>query len=238
MQKVVFGNNGLEIQGTLFTPKKLRKKNPGVVLIHGFGSSEKNYLPLAERLSECGIVALTVNLRGHGVGAEENNILKVKDGFLDGILSYDFLAGNDFIDKDRIGMCGSSFGGGISAYVSGVRNLKSLVLRAPAAYTDIFMHLSLKEIIKNEEDKFNGMQNISNTPAIKNLEKFTGSMLVISSENDSIIPEKMINAFFDAPRHPRKKELVEIKDAPHALDTDSLREEFRSLTLDWFQKTL
>ncbi len=238
MQKVIFGTSGQEIQGTLITPKILKKKNPGVILIHGFGSSEKNYLPLAQRLAEKGIVALAINLRGHVKGASENNTLHVRDGFQDGEKAYDFLVQHEFIDRKRIGMCGSSFGGGISAYVSGVRNTHSLVLRAPATYTDYLMSLTLKDIMAEEGEKFNKMENISKTLVIKRLKKFTGSLLVISSEKDFVIPAKMTQAFFDAPIHAKMKDFIEMKDATHALDTDVLREEFRSLATSWFQKTL
>ncbi len=238
MQKVNFGSKGKVIQGTLILPQTVRHKNPGVILIHGFSSSEKNYIPLGERLAEIGIITLTINLRGHAVSNTEGNSFKVHDGFLDGLQAYDYLVKNESIDDERIGMCGASFGGGISAYVSNKRKVKSLVLRAPATYTDSMMGLTLTQLMQIEKDKFNNMSDITNTPAIRSLVNFTGDILIIESEKDSIIPAKMINAFLNAPVHPKRKELIEIKGATHDLSQDSWREEFRSATVNWFKQTL
>ncbi len=238
LKAVTFSSHGEEVHGTLIIPQKLKNKNPGVVLIHGFGSNEKNYIPLGERLAEIGIVAFTINLRGHKGNNNVEDFLKVKDGFEDGLASFDFLTSFEFIDKERIGICGASFGGGICAYVSGRRKVKSIVLRAPATYSDYLLNLTLPEILKEEGDKFNNMENIFDTIPIKSLEEFKGYLLIITSENDEVIPKRMTDAFLHAARNAAHKDLTKIKDATHGLDNDIWKEKFRHLTIDWFQKTL
>ncbi len=47
------------LKATLFYPDKMNPRNPGVLFIHGWTSSEENYARRAKPLAECGGICLT-----------------------------------------------------------------------------------------------------------------------------------------------------------------------------------
>ncbi len=238
MERVQFLNNGQAITGTLLLPKHLKDKNPAVLFFHGMTSSEANYIPLAQRLAETGIIGLTINLRGHRGSEGSFSKLTIHDGMTDGIRAYDFLVQHPSVDKERVGICGASFGAGIAALVSSKRKAKSLVLRVPATYSDEMMGMTYEKIMELEQEKFNKMTHMDETPPLRSLEKFNGSLLVVTSENDTIIPPLMSQQFIDSAKVAKLKKLIEIKKATHNLTDNRWREEFRTTTINWFSKTL
>lgn len=238
MKKISFISAKQTINGTLITPQHLIKKVSGVIFFHGMTSSEKNYIPIAQRLSEYNIAGLTLNMRGHGTSEGSFDELTVNDAVDDGVNAYDFLTQYNFIDKERIGICGASVGAAIASLVTSKRNVKSLALRVPATYTNEMMNMTFNSLMNKEGKIFNQMQNPTQTPALKAIKKFKGSLLVIVSGNDSIIPISITSQFLLNAKHAFKRELAIIKDATHNLAEDKWKEEFRKLTVDWFTKTL
>lgn len=238
MEKVQFLNNGQKITGSLLLPKHLKDKNPAVLFFHGMTSSEANYIPLAQRMAEKGIVGLTINLRGHGDSEGSFDELTIHDGMKDGIKAYDTLVKYPFVDKERVGICGASFGAGIAALVSGKRKAKSLVLRVPATYSDEMMEMTYEKIMELEQEKFNNMIHMDKTPPLRSLEQFKGALLVVTSENDTIIPPLMSQQFIESAKNAKLKKLIEIKGATHNLTDDVWREQFRNSAIEWFGKTL
>src|SRR3989344_4519365 len=99
MQKIIFQSNGQEVKGTLFVPSG-EGKQPGVIFFHGAGSSEKNYLPIAQTLYEMGFATLTVNFRGHK-NIEGRTEVTAYDGVSDGFAAYDFFIQQSGVDPDR-----------------------------------------------------------------------------------------------------------------------------------------
>jgi alpha-beta hydrolase superfamily lysophospholipase len=57
-------DDGVTLSATLYQPRVTPA--PAVVLLHMLGRSAADWAPLAERLAERGLVALAVDLRGHG----------------------------------------------------------------------------------------------------------------------------------------------------------------------------
>jgi len=66
MKRVIFWVEGQKIKGTLILPRVVKDKNPGVLFIHGWTSSEEGYIPRAKAVAKHGAICLTFNLRGHG----------------------------------------------------------------------------------------------------------------------------------------------------------------------------
>jgi len=237
MEKIHFQSLNQTVNGTLFTPKS-KARVLGVIFFHGMTSSEKRYLDIAERVSEKGIACLTVNLRGHGDRSNKFDVGKVSEAVGDGIAAYDFFSKHDFIDDTRIGICGASFGGAVAALLSNQRKVKSLILRAPATYTYEMMDWTFKKIMSHEGSLFHEMKDVDKTPAVAALSNFDGSLLVVESENDTIIPKEVSEAFLSAAVKVKKKSKHVIRDATHNLADEIWREEFINLTVEWFSKTL
>ncbi|HTX86793.1 MAG TPA: alpha/beta fold hydrolase [Candidatus Nanoarchaeia archaeon] len=238
IKKIKIYSNHQKIDGTLFLPEKISKKIGGVIFFHGMTSGEKGYLAIAEKLSEAGIAALTVNFRGHGTSAGNFASLTIGDAFSDGIKAYDFFVRQKIIDKQKIGICGSSLGSAIAAMVSSQKNVCSLVLRVPATYTDEMMQLTYEEIMADEKNIFQKISNPGKTQSIQSLKEFTGSLLIITSEHDYVIPAIIPKSYITGAKRAIKKELYKIKGATHNLSRNAWRKEFINKTISWFKKTL
>ncbi|MEK7615798.1 MAG: alpha/beta fold hydrolase [Patescibacteria group bacterium] len=238
MQKINFFSQGQRIDGTLFIPEQGGKKLPGVIFFHGLTSSENRYLEFAELLSQNGIVALTVNMRGHDTSEGDPDVLKIHDTVSDGMATYDFLVGQEQVDPNRVGICGSSLGGAIAAITSSSRNVKSLLLRAPAIYSDAMMAMTFNQIMAEEDTKFHKIQDPANTMAIRAISQFRGNLLVVTSELDAILPETLTSQYFAYASEASHKEKFVMQGVPHPLNGQKNRDDFAKIMLVWFMKTL
>lgn len=237
MERIHFQSGGQRIDGTLVAPRKMQKKNPGIVFFHGMTSSEKGYIPIAERLAQHGIVGMTLSIRGHGTSEGDFNALTVNDAVVDGLSAFDFFARYDFIDQSRVGLCGGSVGAAITAMVSADKEVKSMILRAPATYTEEMMKMTFQEIMSEEGQIFRRMSNISDTPPVRAIAQFKGDLLVVTSENDAVIPVAVPTQYLLEARQTKSKKLIQIDGAEHNLTGDK-REQFIDEVVRWFVSTI
>ena len=152
------------------------------------------------------------------------------------------LAGAGFVtlvfDFRGCGESEGSFGGYHAALVSEQRNVKSLMLVAPAIYKDGWWNITPESIEETRRNIYREIDNIDSTKVFKSLEKYGGNLLIIEHEHDEIIPKHITHAYYDHTVHAIKRKLKVIKDAPHALHDEKLRNESNKLTIDWFIETL
>lgn len=238
MQQVTFPSNELSIHGTLALPRVEKQPFPAVIIFHGMTSSEKSHAPLASSLAEIGIAGLAVSMRGHGESEGDFNKATVAEAVSDGTAAYDFIAAQTGVDINRIGIVGSSVGAIIAAMTSERRSVRSLVFRAPAAYTRDMMQLSMAEVMTNEARQFHEIDNLGDTPAGNAIANFTGSLLIVASGEDAIIPMSVSEGYVSVANRSNNKQLVVIEGAGHALTEPAWRETFSYATLDWFTRTL
>lgn len=233
-KKLEFVSGGQKVVGTLVTPDDITKKYPAVIFLHGMTSSEAGYIPIAQALAERGIVGMTLSLRGHGESGGAFDTLTVHDAVADGISAYDVLLSQNNVDPERIGIVGTSVGAAIASIVSGKRPVKSLVLRVPAIYTEAMMTMTFRGIMNQETKIFRDIPNPSETPAIQAIAKFTGSLLVITSENDGVLPESITSQYLLHASLAKQKASMTIQGATHNLTDDKWRKEFHTKVLEWF----
>lgn len=151
-KQVEFKVGNKVLRGTLFIPSG-KGPFPGVVFYHGRGSKRARYLPMAESLSQKGMLTLAFDFRGCGESDGDFADQTHRMGVEDAKAGLNFLLSQN-VDKGRMGIQGSSFGG----YVTGMllNNydfIKSVVLRAPAAYSDLMLDTTVKA---SEEKNFFG----------------------------------------------------------------------------------
>jgi dipeptidyl aminopeptidase/acylaminoacyl peptidase len=122
--------DGTAIEGILFKPADFdpAKKYPLLVVIHGGPTgidtpviSADRYYPV-ERFLARGALVLKPNYRGSAGYGEKFRSLNVRNlgvgDYADVISGVDFLIGQGFVDKDRVGSMGWSEGGYISAFIT------------------------------------------------------------------------------------------------------------------------
>jgi pimeloyl-ACP methyl ester carboxylesterase len=161
-----------KINGHLVIPNEGGDRKPGIIFIHGMTSSEKGYLQLANDCAHKWIVWLTINLRWHEGSDGNFQTLTVRDLTNDGVAAYDFLARQEGIDTDRISICGTSVGAHVAMMVSAQRKVESLILRAPALYTEEMLGMTITEIMQWEGGLFHGITSLENTEALEIIKTF------------------------------------------------------------------
>jgi esterase/lipase len=122
--------------------------------------------------------------------------------------------------------------------ISEAREVKSIMLRAPALYTPEMREEKMGNIIERESDIFNEIANVEDAAGIHAIAKFKGSLLVVACENDVIIPQRIPRAYFDNAKLAARKEFEVLKGSEHSLQTDELRSRFTDLLTRWFTETL
>jgi esterase/lipase len=228
MQKISFQSNGLTIRGTF----------PGVIIFHGMTSSQTGHIPLAAILAENGIAGLAISMRGHDGSEGDFNKATVAEATNDAVAAYDFLVAQPGIDAARIGLVGSSVGAILSSLATEKRDIRSLVFRAPAAYTEKMMQLSMADTMTNESRQFHEIKQLKNTPAGHAIANFNGSLLVVASENDAIIPPVITRGYINIADKAKQKKHIVIKGATHTLTETKWKQTFSDATVRWFTDTL
>ncbi|WP_420580443.1 S9 family peptidase [Reichenbachiella sp.] len=111
--------DGMQIPSILYKPKGLKpgEKVPAMLMIHGGpgGQTRLNYTPRLQYFVNHGYAVLAVNNRGSsGYGKTfyaADDLRHGQDDLQDCIESKKFLATLDYIDTDKIGIMGGSYGG-------------------------------------------------------------------------------------------------------------------------------
>ncbi len=116
-RKVEFYSSGLRLRGVLYLPAAAdaQPPSPGVVLCNGFTTVKELYLPpLARALAAAGFAALAFDYRGFGESEGPAGRLIPTEEVEDARNAITFLQARPEVDGARIGLFGTSFGGGIA----------------------------------------------------------------------------------------------------------------------------
>jgi hypothetical protein len=120
-EKVAFYSSGLRLSGIIYRPSGSGGEGslPGVVLCNGYTTVKELYLPpLATGMAEAGFVALTFDYRGFGESEGPPGRLIPLEQVEDARNAITFLGSQPHVDKGRIGVFGTSFGGGVAIAVA------------------------------------------------------------------------------------------------------------------------
>ncbi len=119
---VQFTADGLRIAGTLHLPPDLRpgERRPAIVLLAGFGGTQRNSAVPADYLAARGYVALRFDHRGAGGSEGEHARVICLERVSDTRAALDYLATRPEVDAARIALLGSSFGAAVAIYTAGI----------------------------------------------------------------------------------------------------------------------
>lgn len=231
-RKVEFKVGDTVLRGSLFIPNG-KGPFPGVIFFHGSGGSGDMYFDLAEKISNKNIIGFAFNYRGAGKsdGVFEEQTLKM--GIDDAMAALDFFQKLEQLDKNRIGLCGASFGGFLAAILASKFPIKSLILNVPAAYAN--------EDLSKQRD-FAGELNertFLNSKAYKEIGNYKGNLLIIENELDDVLLPGMVKEYLDSANSASKKEYFVSKGAKHRVSDDPpKRKILTEKVINWFLETL
>src|SRR5918994_1750245 len=87
-EAIEIGVDGQRLAGTLVAPATTI---PGILLVHGWGGSQEQYLARAREVAALGCVSLTFDLRGHARSDGRNEDVSREDNLRDVLAAYDVL---------------------------------------------------------------------------------------------------------------------------------------------------
>ncbi|HEY1328416.1 MAG TPA: alpha/beta fold hydrolase [Casimicrobiaceae bacterium] len=225
------------IAGTLVTPGTLV---PGVLLVHGWGGSQQQYLARAREVASLGCICLTFDLRGHVRTRAKKETVSREDNLEDVIAAYDVLVHQPGVDLSSIAVVGSSYGGYLAAILTSLRPVRWLALRVPALYKDSDWDLPKGQLRKQQELEAYRLQPVrpEDSVALKACASFTGDVLLVESEHDSTVPHQVILNYRDACASAHSLSYRVIKGADHSLSDPRWQQAYTTLLVNWFSEML
>jgi len=238
MIHTTFTVNNQSLDGNIFYPPSMQTKSPAILFIHGWTSVQDRYYEQAEELATAGFVCLTFDMRGHGKSVGDIEAL-TRQNFIDDVLAaYDFLARNKSVDPENITVIGSSFGSYLAALLSKRRNVKNLILRAPANYPDgspdetIFKYAKTAETLAWRQQP----REINEVESLKSLKEFSGKILIVESGNDELVPHQTIQNYINAVEDKSTLTYFMMQGAPHSLSgSPQFKKEFEEIVKGWLR---
>ncbi|MCM8784720.1 MAG: alpha/beta hydrolase [Candidatus Omnitrophica bacterium] len=210
-KQVVFDGSKGKLFGVIHIAE--RNTSPGVILFHGFtgNKSESHFLftKLARRLCKEGISVLRFDFYGSGDSEGDFEEMTLETEMEDGEKALQFLRTFNFIDKQKIGICGLSMGAVTATYVcSKFQEIKGLCLWSPLAFPKIIKKKILIKKIKEKIEKYGkcyipGIGHYIGKGFVDSLErvaledfvkKYKGKVFIIHTKDDASLDLK--NSFF------------------------------------------
>jgi len=195
--EVSYEVNGQELRGWYVHPKAEtgRKK---LLIYYGGNAEEVSYtVSDLEGLKEHAILLL--NYRGYGESSGSPSELAL---FEDALAVYDAVAG----DYDEISVCGRSLGSGVATYVASQRPVRRAVLITP--------YDSMVNVAETHYGWLpTGLLVRHRFESVQYAEKVTAPALMLSAENDTLIPANHTEALLK--KWPAAAEHVVIDNAGH-----------------------
>jgi len=223
---------GHHLAGTLVTPTTLV---PGVLFVHGWGGSQAQYLARARQVAALGCICLTFDLTGHAATERERPTVSREGNLRDLVAAYDVLAAQRGVDPSAIAVVGSSYGGYLAAILTTLRAVKWLALRAPALYIDSGWQVPKLQLHKDQDL---GAYRRSFVPAAENralnaCAQFTGDVLIVESELDTVVPQPVIKSYVEAFTQAHSLTYRVIEGADHGLTGESAQRAYTTLLSNW-----
>jgi pimeloyl-ACP methyl ester carboxylesterase len=129
------------------------------------------------------------------------------------------------VDRERVGVCGASYGGYLTALLTARRPVKRLILRAPSLVEDIALPPWQRPPSASREvpERFD---------SLRLLRRYDGEVLIVESEMDEVIPASHIDVYLSACSH-AEREVIPC--ATHALTEPKWDEIFVNMIIKWFR---
>ena len=140
---ISFTSEGLRCRGWLYVPDGLAEgqKSPTIVMVHGFSAVKEMGLPeFAQRFAAAGFVTLAFDFRyfGDSEGEPRSQLFPLEQ-VEDVRNAITWVSDQPEVDPQRIGVWGTSYGGGIVVYTATFdRRIQAVVAQVPATVSADF----------------------------------------------------------------------------------------------------
>ena len=222
------------VSAHLIIPDDTEKPLPALIFVHGWESSKKGNVKRSEEISKNGFICLSIDLRGHGESEGTLKQFSRQDHLEDIKSAYKYITELKEVDQNKIGIVGASYGGYLAAVAVNYLKFDSLVLRVPALYFDDNFNVSTSKLINGDPKAF---KTSNLTPekslALKGIKNFPGDILIIESENDTVIPHAVIENYLETIEDKRRLTYKVMKNTPHALETETQEKEYVQILSEW-----
>jgi hypothetical protein len=183
---------------------------PDVVVLHGAGRSGRHrFNPIRAQLLEHGISSLAFDMVGHGDTGGNLAESSLKDRTLqaESVIKHWKLS-------EPLSLIGASMSGYTAVSLTQYFNVKNLILFVPAMYSrraySLCFNDGFSKVIREQNSWFD-------SDAWDILNKFRGNLLLITAENDDIIPEDVVKKIFESATKSRNKFIHEVQGSPHQI---------------------
>jgi hypothetical protein len=174
-----------------------------VLWLQGWTSSMDSHVDGTRRMSnDSGMPFATLDYAGHGLHKLPLEQSTRAQQLSEVIGVYDELKK---LGYSKIIVIGGSFGGYMAALLAGKRPVHTVMLRVPAMYPDNEFSMLHKETVEYTDltrHRINrGLKTYVNNIAVDAIKNYDGFVYILEHELDSVIPQQIPLAYFNAARH-------------------------------------
>lgn len=134
-------SDNVKIKGTLYMPKKIAGKVPGILLLHQLGRDRHSWSSLVPLLIKEGYVVLAIDLRGHGESIVFGDTIRryrqfsnddYKNMIIDVSSAVKYLKSVKEVKAEKIAIIGASIGANLALqYAARDKEVRTVVLLSP-----------------------------------------------------------------------------------------------------------
>jgi pimeloyl-ACP methyl ester carboxylesterase len=277
LRKATIMSDGSRLAAQVYTPKTAAGKLPTIIMAVGWGGTMDRFPTTAAKFAQAGYLVVLFDYRGWGESegrvvltsaappergthftAEVTELREIRDpkddvGDLFNIMHW--IQAEPQADTNRIGLWGTSWGGGVAAYVAGYdHRVKAVHAQVSPLELRVIDRLGYSDGVKRARGELDypkpGLVVVGDLLGAPITEHFIGyspattmqlatdcALQVVLAGNEQLFDVKPVIAAFE--KFPgAKKNLVTIPDIGHYDIYGKARDEADRLALAWFDKNL
>jgi|SRR6185503_5559296 len=185
-------------------------KSADFIYFHGArGGNWSRIKVFAKPIVDQGSSIIAFDHSGHGTSTGEEKKASLEKRANEARTIIDLYA-----NKNPITICGSSMGGHIAIKMLEYYDVQNLILLCPGVYDrraySVAFDSGFTEILREPE-------SWKNSDITEILKSFKGNLLVLIGSEDTVIPKGVIELIDESAKNTKRKEIVTIPSAPHAI---------------------